>query len=473
MKLSHPDGATHDTGPIGPVAVFALLILLGAAPLMRGGNRHVALIALEAFALVFLVAALAGARRPGRGWSFSHGLLLFLASSPAWLALVYLVPIDAEWWRLAAGRDAYAQVLARAGIEVGQKLPLSLIPDATAASLFAGIPIVAAFIAGFAMRHRQLRLALTVLVAVAFLEVAIGLLQAAGGSSSSLYFGRAGGRPFGTFANPNHFANYVAMALAAYLWLASLHLASRRHRREAGLHSRLEGSHAAALWWAGGVLLMIGILMSRSRGAVVAGLPAALCVAALVIASTTRFRSWRTVLLLLAVGAGGAMALVGIDFVVSRFDLSAMSSAASFRALLSSTTLQGAAHFWPWGAGWGTYAGVYPRFQPSSVVGAAEHAHDDYAELLFEGGIFSVLLMAAFAWLAVGRVVALVRAAMRNGRLSRDELASAVCGLALAGFLLHSFVEFNMHIPANAIAAALLAGAFLRPLQPRDEPTDD
>jgi hypothetical protein len=41
-------------------------------------------------------------------------------------------------------------------------------------------------------------------------------------------------------------------------------------------------------------------------------------------------------------------------------------------------------------------------------------------------------------------------------------MASALCGLGLLGLLLHSLVEFNMHIPANAILGALLAGAYLR-----------
>ena len=44
-------GADEDTGPVGPVAVFAFLFLLAASPLMRGGNRHVALIVLEGAAL--------------------------------------------------------------------------------------------------------------------------------------------------------------------------------------------------------------------------------------------------------------------------------------------------------------------------------------------------------------------------------------------------------------------------------------
>src|SRR5690606_26220652 len=55
---------THeDTGPIGPVALSALLALLVLSPLMRGGNRHVALIVLEAVALAFLAAMAAGAGR--------------------------------------------------------------------------------------------------------------------------------------------------------------------------------------------------------------------------------------------------------------------------------------------------------------------------------------------------------------------------------------------------------------------------
>ena len=36
------------------------------------------------------------------------------------------------------------------------------------------------------------------------------------------------------------------------------------------------------------------------------------------------------------------------------------------------------------------------------------------------------------------------------------------CGVGLLAFLLHSWVEFNMHIPALAVTAAFLSGVFLR-----------
>lgn len=472
MTFARPDGATRDTaGPIGPVAVLALLVLLVASPLMRGGNRHVALIVLEGIALAFLVAALAGTRAPGTRVSFSQGLLVFLVTSPLWLALVYLLPIPLAWWRATAGRGVYPEVLTTAGVVLSDKLPLSLVPDATAASLFAGIPIVAAFVAGYAMRLRQLKLAVRVFVVIAFLQVVIGVLQVAGGASSSLYFGAVGGRPFGTFANPNHFANYVGMALVAYIWLAWAQLAEDRPYIWA--QHRLTRGRALALWIAGAVFLALGILMSRSRGATLSVLPAAMGAFAIAVTAGSRGTSKRTTLIIAGIALLAAVSLAGVDSVVSRFRLSTMAGDASFRTLLATSSLEGAAQFWPWGAGWGTYQGVYPRFQPPNIVGAANYAHQDYAQLLFEGGIFSVLLMAAFGWLALARVVQLVRAALRRGRLRREEIASALFGVALLGFLLHSLVEFNMHIPANAIVAALLAGAFLRPLEREQEPEDD
>ena len=43
-------------------------------------------------------------------------------------------------------------------------------------------------------------------------------------------------------------------------------------------------------------------------------------------------------------------------------------------------------------------------------------------------------------------------------------------GIGLLGFLLHAGVDFPMRVPANAILACLLAGAFLRPLPPVRHP---
>lgn len=453
----------ENTGPVGPVAVSAFLLLIAVSPLMRGGNRQVALIAIEVVALVFLVACLGARERWSARPSVSDLLFAGLFLSPLWLAAIYLLPLPAALWATLPGRGIYVQLLSPAGIAVPDWLPLSLAPDATAASLLAGIPLMAAFVAGRSLRLRQLRRVAAALVLAALLQIVFGLLQVGGGRESGLSFGLPPGRPFGTFANPNHYANYIAMALAVYIWLAWAALSESR-RQDVPLHAQRGGARRLVLWIAGAALLMLGILMSQSRGAMLAGLPAAIMAAVFAWMLGTGFRSWRTSVLFVCIALGAGVALVGLDVLVSRFDVGRLANDAPFRAIQATTTLQGAAEFWPLGAGWGTYHAVYPRFQPPNLVGTADYAHHDYAQMLFEGGIFAVLLMAAFAWLAVQRAIVLVKAARRRRRLHREEMAAAICGIGLLGFLLHSFVEFNMHIPANAIVAALLAGVFLRPL---------
>jgi hypothetical protein len=464
---------------MGPVAVLAASILILSAPLMRGGNRNVALIGLESVAALLFLAlwlrAMMGGRStsPVLSWMNGHTLLLaVLLLSPAWLALVYLIPLPAEAWAALPGRHDYPKLLSDAGMAVAARRPLSLVPDATQASLLSGSILVAGFLTGYLCRLSQLKFLLTLAAGMAFLQVLLGLLQFSGGGQSSLYFDGAGGRPFGTFANPNHFANYIAMALAGFIWLAWSNLndaATDSGNSNGGFGAR----NAQALWIAGGLLLVIGILISRSRGAALSGLPAAAVVFGMTAFLGGRTFSARVALALLLSVVLGSAALIGIGSVVSRFDADLLSSSAEFRALLSSSTMQGTHAFWPLGAGWGTYADVYPRFQPASIAGYADDAHQDYAQMLFEGGAFALILMCSFLLLAAGRTMRLVRALVRHGAFNPDEMAAAACGIGLAGFLVHSLGEFNMHIPANAALAAMLAGAFLRPLRQLEKSRSD
>ncbi|WP_299763871.1 O-antigen ligase [Ramlibacter sp.] len=462
---------------MGPVAFSALLLLMVAAPLMRGGNRNIALIVIEGCALVFLAALVASSRSPARP-SLRGALVALLALAPAWLAAIHLLPLPPEVWAGIPGRADYAGLLANAGIPTDRWRPVSLVPDATTVSLLAGIPLVAAFGAGYLVHLRQLRLVMVVFVCLAFGEIGFGMLQLAGGVGSSLHFGNDWGssRVSGTFANPNHFANYVGMALAAYVWLAWLKLMEQRRYPSRFAEEHLAGGRMLAVWGAGAVLMLVGILMSRSRGAALGLVPTALVAIALVLTLGSGAQRSRRPWLVVGAVLAASIALVGFDAVATRFDLERMAGDAPLRIVQAVTTMEGAAHFWPFGAGWGTYYEVYPRFQPPSLVGTADYAHQDYAQMLFEGGVFAVLLMTVFAWLALTRAVELVRIALRERRLPRHAMAAALCGLGLLGFLLHSLVEFNMHIPANAIAAALLAGAYLRPLPKQDRkegPSDD
>jgi O-antigen ligase len=438
---------------------------------MRGGNRYPALWLLEILAVAVLFLVLlpvlrtGGLGLPAERGTASRIALAVLLLSPLWLAVVYLVPLPAGWWSFLPGRADYLQALAEAGAPAPRALALSVVPAATWASLLAGLPLLASFVIGRLASLEQLRTLAVAVLAVAVLQVLLGLAQLGGGAQSALYFGATPGRPLGSFANTNHLANYLGMALMLGLWLAleSVGKAEGRHWHGGALGQAPR--HTLIAWGALLALLVLGVFMTLSRGAVLSALPMA-GLAGLWVGT----RIWRgeqagrrTVMLLAIIG-GSALALLGAGNLIARFAPAELTGSAGFRGLLTQSSLQAAGVFWPWGAGWGTYPQAFPRFQPAAMPGYVGHAHQDYAELLFDGGVFALVLVAAFAWLAGHRAWRLARLVWGQPHVRRETLAMVLCGLGLAGFLLHSLVEFNMHIPANAMLACLLAGVFLRPM---------
>ena len=105
------------------------------------------------------------------------------------------------------------------------------------------------------------------------------------------------------------------------------------------------------------------------------------------------------------------------------------------------------------GAGLGTLVVVYPRYETFYDGKIVEHVHDDYMELLADSGLAGGLCGLAF-------LIVLYRQARRNfeteqGHFSRGLHAGAI--VALSGLLLHSFVDFNLHVPANMLLFLLQA----------------
>jgi O-antigen ligase len=98
------------------------------------------------------------------------------------------------------------------------------------------------------------------------------------------------------------------------------------------------------------------------------------------------------------------------------------------------------------GSGFGSFATTFPRYRAFYDGFLINHAHDDYLELLLETGL------AGFG-VAVWFIVVLYREGLRNLRPAKRSSAALISTAALAGcigLLAHSFIDFNLHIPANA-----------------------
>ena len=106
------------------------------------------------------------------------------------------------------------------------------------------------------------------------------------------------------------------------------------------------------------------------------------------------------------------------------------------------------------GVGLGSFEIAYPGYQslPSDLW--IDHAHNDYVEAIAEtgvvGGVFILSAVALF-----------FRVALRDlGHRLRSGVGWIQLGSAIGccGMLLHSFFDYNLHVPANAAWFAVLAG---------------
>lgn len=444
-------------GLSGPFSFGVGVLLLLLAPLIRGGNRHVALMALEWISLLLLWLLIAHpllARRapsqaleipaPGR-LSRAEWLLLL---SPVIAAVFFLIPVPSAIWHALPGREAYS-------FAAGQSwLAVTLTPDATVTSLLAGIPIAAAFLWARRATPSQFMLLPKILVLSACIQAVWGLLQV--GPLKKLYFqAEFAGNAIGSFANANHFANYLAMCLplAAFLLWQTISGFQR--------HSRKPQPAATALWSVALFALLSGVIASASRtGTSTALLVLLLTVGYLLTQATHRFRLRHLLLaggLLLAV-----LATVGVSTFLARLGSGTLGADALLRWREVESSWQGAMAFWPVGAGPGSFASVYPQFQPPGLGGFLDHAHNDYVQGLFEAGALAAVVGALLLWLAIRQAQALWHQSGASTRVNPHLSLQICCGFSLIAIVLHSFLDFNLHIPANAMLSAALLGAFLR-----------
>ena len=102
---------------------------------------------------------------------------------------------------------------------------------------------------------------------------------------------------------------------------------------------------------------------------------------------------------------------------------------------------------------------VFPRFQVADVGGFIDYAHNDYLQAFVELGLAAPIVLALLfaTWLA--RFIDLLRD--HAGR--SFTLLQLGAALGMVPMMLHSVFDFALHMPANAMWFAALAGVMLHP----------
>jgi O-antigen ligase len=136
---------------------------------------------------------------------------------------------------------------------------------------------------------------------------------------------------------------------------------------------------------------------------------------------------------------------VGIGATLDRFALDELLQ--EKRPIYWANTIGIFSEFPIFGAGLGTFKSVYPEYEEHGILMRIKHAHNDFLEYLAELGVVGFLLL-------LGGILFVFATSFLIWRLRRFPLAK---GLALGGIiaviniLVHSLVDFNLHIPANMV----------------------
>jgi len=243
------------------------------------------------------------------------------------------------------------------------------------------------------------------------------------------------GSPFGPYVNRNHFAGFVELTLP-------LGLAMMAFR---GVHRDL--FPLAVLLT---IVPMSALMLSASRGGII-GFAFEVGVLALLV---LRLRApARKSPRMIAAGTVALIALamvawVGADQAIERFSTTKSPEVTLGRRL---SMARGAAHIFfdhpILGCGMGTLVDVFPRYETAYDAKVVDHVHNDYMETLAETGLLGGLCGAIFLGLVYGEARRVLAA--EQGHFSRALHAGAI--VAVSGMLLHSLVDFNLQIPANAL----------------------
>jgi O-antigen ligase len=104
------------------------------------------------------------------------------------------------------------------------------------------------------------------------------------------------------------------------------------------------------------------------------------------------------------------------------------------------------------GAGAGTFYITFPRYRQENVVAFFDYAHNDYAQIAAEVGLIGFAIMGLI-------VVLSLAAALKAQWQRRDPLMRGISFASVMGvtaILIHSWVDFNLQIPANAVLFMVL-----------------
>lgn len=451
---------------------YLVVALLAFAPLALGAveawSRLIVVVGVAALAgAIALRAMIPGTPATVRSWSYLP-IVFFLG----WVVL-QLVPLPIGIIRLISPHTVSLRNGLLSGLssaENASSVTLSLYHLATRDDLIVVLLASTVFVAVLNV-YRRSRQVERLLMAIAIIGLVIALIQLAQalGGAKAVYgsIPTPGDRVAlgGPFINRNNFAQFMDLSVGAALGLLLM-----RGRRlimdfgggRCGFERAIRSPAVRSLWLlALAVLLGIcSIFLSLSRGGTVA-LLAAIAVTVVALGRSRMMSGWVWLLAAVMIAALGVVLALGFNSMYDR--IAALQHEQNNRWQIVKDLTVVWRQFPVSGTGLGTHEFVYPAYDRSNLPTLAVHAEDEYAQLIEETGFVGLAIVLAFVAIVWGGWYR----STRRGTSGRAAIAFGL-GLGLLAVMIHSTVDFAMHVPAVAILAAVTCALLVRPLDDRD-----
>jgi len=258
----------------------------------------------------------------------------------------------------------------------------------------------------------------------------------------------------GTYGGPNQYASLLVMAIGTALAVGSF--------------SKLAWPVRIIFIYVS-LMMIIGVMYSGSRGSWIA-LLAAICALVILGIRNGTLRWW--------VPVTGALALITVYGFLFSLSPVVRDRMADTQNLIFKSRLRadphvqlardalGIAHDHPvFGAGPGTFVFIHPQYQQRAPSLKAELTHNDYLNCLDDYGLAGFGLAMFF----VAAVTLKFFSPLELDQRWQDRVLVSTGFAAWAALLVHSLVDFNLHVPANALLLFSLTGLALGRLKEEKE----
>jgi len=289
----------------------------------------------------------------------------------------------------------------------------------------------------------------------------IAILQKFTSPDLIYWFRSAPSSPVGPWVYRNHYAGFMELlfplVLALFFYYRPKFTTQQSFRSKAVSILSSPGSNIQFFLGFSVILILASIFIGLSRGGIISANLALFFF--LILLANKSTNSGKTLPLIIFGCVLLTVSWFGWDPILARFNASTTETGVLLegRFPLWQNCVPLIKDFLLSGSGFGTFIHVFPQYNtlPTSVI--FDHAHNDYIELITDGGLIGFFLAAWF-------VIAIIYNGIKKLSIRREPYSILIIIGGLTGIfsiLLHSIVDFNMHNGANGLYFFFICGVLI------------